>query len=122
MNSLLAVVSLILLIVVGCPAAAQGAAPPQAELPEQIAPYLKPQRLVRNRGRAHRQSRLSRARLANRRPDGRAGWLVAGMEPIQPHFHAGLAFVRGIPPDSDSVAQAPSRRTPFTKPKISNRH
>jgi pimeloyl-ACP methyl ester carboxylesterase len=48
MNSVLAVVSLILLTVASAaPAAAQGAAPPQAEVPEQVAPYLKPQRLVR---------------------------------------------------------------------------
>ena len=48
MNSLLAVVSLILLTVVSAtPAAAQGAAPPQAEVSEQVDPYLKPQRLVR---------------------------------------------------------------------------
>jgi pimeloyl-ACP methyl ester carboxylesterase len=39
--------SLILLTVISAaPAAAQGAAPPQAEVPEQVAPYLKPQRLV----------------------------------------------------------------------------
>jgi pimeloyl-ACP methyl ester carboxylesterase len=40
--------SLILLTVISAaPAAAQGAAPPQAEVPEQVAPYVKPQRLVR---------------------------------------------------------------------------
>ncbi|MGA8026652.1 MAG: alpha/beta hydrolase [Bryobacteraceae bacterium] len=39
--------SLILLTVISAaPAAAQGAAPPQAEAPEQLAPYLQPQRLV----------------------------------------------------------------------------
>jgi pimeloyl-ACP methyl ester carboxylesterase len=48
MNNLLGGVSLILLTVISAaPAAAQGAASPQAELPDQIAPYLKPQRLVR---------------------------------------------------------------------------
>ncbi|HXF12154.1 MAG TPA: alpha/beta hydrolase [Terriglobales bacterium] len=51
MNSLLAAVSLILLTVVSAaPASAQSAAPPQAEVPEQVAPYLKPQRLVRIQG------------------------------------------------------------------------
>jgi pimeloyl-ACP methyl ester carboxylesterase len=51
MNSLLAVVSLILLTLVSAaPAAAQGAPAPQAELPGEIAPYLKPQRLVRIAG------------------------------------------------------------------------
>jgi pimeloyl-ACP methyl ester carboxylesterase len=48
---LLASVSLILLTVIsGAPAAAQGAASPQAELPDEIAPYLNPQRLVRIAG------------------------------------------------------------------------
>ncbi len=46
MNSVLAAVSLILLIVVPAAPAAQGAASPHAELPEEIAPYLNPQRLV----------------------------------------------------------------------------
>ena len=47
MNSLLAVVRLILLVVVpAAPAAAQGAAVPPAELPGEIAPYLNTQRLV----------------------------------------------------------------------------
>jgi pimeloyl-ACP methyl ester carboxylesterase len=51
MNSLLAAVGLILLTVVSAaPAAAQSAAPPRAEVPEQVAPYLKPQRLVRIQG------------------------------------------------------------------------
>jgi pimeloyl-ACP methyl ester carboxylesterase len=51
MNSLPAAVSLILLTVVSAaPAATQGAAPPQAEVPEQVAPYLNPQRLVRIQG------------------------------------------------------------------------
>jgi pimeloyl-ACP methyl ester carboxylesterase len=46
-RSLLASMSLILLTVISAaPAAAQGAASPHAEFPEQIAPYLNPQRRV----------------------------------------------------------------------------
>lgn len=44
---LLASMSLILSTIIS---AAQGAAPPQAEVPEQVAPYLKPQHLVRIAG------------------------------------------------------------------------
>jgi pimeloyl-ACP methyl ester carboxylesterase len=45
---LLAGMTVILLIVISAaPAALPGAAPPQAEVPEQIAPYIKPRRLVR---------------------------------------------------------------------------
>src|ERR1700690_3767992 len=44
---LLSAISLILLAVISAaPAAPQGAAPPQAEDPAQLAPYLTPQRLV----------------------------------------------------------------------------
>jgi pimeloyl-ACP methyl ester carboxylesterase len=51
MNSLLGGLSLILLMLISAaPAAAQGAVPPQAEVPEQVAPYLKPQHLVRIQG------------------------------------------------------------------------
>ncbi len=51
MNSLLAQVSLIFLtVVLAAPAAAQRSAPPQAEVPEQVAPYLNPQHLVRTQG------------------------------------------------------------------------
>jgi pimeloyl-ACP methyl ester carboxylesterase len=47
MSSLPAVINLILLTVVsGTLVAAQGAASPQAELPQEIAPYLNPQRLI----------------------------------------------------------------------------
>src|SRR6185437_5183194 len=38
------------------------------------------------------------------------------------HSRAGPAFVHGTPPDSALAARAPSRRTPFTKPKILIRH
>jgi pimeloyl-ACP methyl ester carboxylesterase len=47
-RALLAGMSSVLLAVISAAAAAaQGAAPPQAEAPEQVAPYLTPQRLVR---------------------------------------------------------------------------
>jgi pimeloyl-ACP methyl ester carboxylesterase len=51
MNSLLAGVRLILLTVISTAhAATQGAPSPRSEVPEQIAPYLKPQRLVQIAG------------------------------------------------------------------------
>jgi pimeloyl-ACP methyl ester carboxylesterase len=41
---------ILLTVISAAPAAARGAAPPQAEIPEQVDPYLTPQRLVRIAG------------------------------------------------------------------------
>lgn len=79
MNSLLAVVSLIIITVV--PAVAGSAASAQAEVPEQIAPYLQPQRLVRIAGGRTINLVCLGARLADRRLNGWLGRLVAGMVP-----------------------------------------
>lgn len=119
-RSLLATLSFMLLTFIsGTRAAAQGAASPLGRFPEDIAPYLTPQRLVRIAGlRTINLVCLGQGSPTVVLRQGRAAGRKCGSG-FRGHFHITPAFVRGIRPGWVSAAQALSRRTRFTKPRIS---
>jgi pimeloyl-ACP methyl ester carboxylesterase len=114
MNSLLTGVGLILLVVIStAQAAAQSAAPPHTEGPEQIAPYLKPQRVVRIAGgRTINLVCLGQGSPTVVLTAGGGGWSVAwnriqrplaGRTRVCAWDPAGLGFSSGSPEPQDAI-------------------
>lgn len=111
---LFAGVRLILFTVISAaPLAAQGATPPQAEVPEQLAPYLKPQRLVQIAG----GRKINLVCLGQGSPTvvltaGMGGWSLVWHRIQRPLSHttrvcawdpAGLGFSSPSPEPQDAI-------------------
>jgi pimeloyl-ACP methyl ester carboxylesterase len=123
MNSLPAVVSLILFTVVSAtPAAAQGAVPPQTEAPEQVAPYVKPQRLVRiAEGRTINLVCLGQGSPTVVLTAGMGGWSVV-WNWIQRPLSQKTRVCAWDPAGLGFSSPSPEPQNAIHKPKISKRH
>jgi hypothetical protein len=104
------------------PGATQGAAPPQAEVPEQVTPYLKPQRLVRIQGgRTINLVCLGQGSPTVVLTAGMGGWSLVWNR-IQGPLSQKTRVCAWDPAGLGFSSPSPEPRDPIHKPKISKKH